>query len=108
MEPKAAAKPASVKIVNQYFRGEVRVCELESPAGTIDVHVSRSGEADWVVEVHSTRAADAVVIVGSGATSAAALTAAVTSWGAQADYLGLKTFDWKSVSEALHTVRAIE
>jgi hypothetical protein len=97
-----------MKIMNQYFRGDVRVCELESAAGVIDVHVSRSADTSWQVEVHSKRSADAVVIVGSGATSAAALSAAATEWAAQADYLGLKVFDWKSVTEALYLVQAIK
>jgi hypothetical protein len=108
MAPKEPVDPTAMKIVNQYFHRNVRVCELAGAAGVIDVHVSQADDSSWVVEVHSKRADDAVVIVGSGTTSAAALTAASTEWAAQADYLGLKAFNWKSVAEALHMVQAIK
>jgi hypothetical protein len=108
MASKEPDDPTAMKIKNQYFRRDVRVCELEGAAGVIDIHVSQSADANWVVEVHGNRATDAIVIVGSGTTGAAALTAAATEWAAQAEYLGLKAFNWKSVSEALHTVQAIK
>ena len=107
MVEKAPLDPTAAKITNQYFLGAVRVCELESASGALDVRVSQGTAAQWVVEVHSKRTAEAVVIIGSGTTSAAALTAAAAEWAAQAAFLGLAAFNWKSVADALHAVHAI-
>jgi hypothetical protein len=107
MVAKVPLDPTAAKITTQYFLGEVRVCELESAAGTLDVRVSQAAAANWTIEVRSKRTADTAAIVGSGTTSAAALTAAAAEWAAQSAFLGLETFNWTSVAEALQAVHAI-
>jgi hypothetical protein len=108
MEPKAPVDPTDMKVTTQYFRKEVRICELACASGVLEIHISQPASADWVVEVHRSRDVGAVVITGSGTTSAAALTAAATEWAVQAPHLGLGVLNWKSVTDALHAVQAIK
>ena len=100
--------PHLLRVVTQYFRGDVRVCELESGGAPLDVHVSRATSVEWVIEAHSNHTSDAVVISGRGSTRADALRAVATSWTAQATALDLRTFDWKAVGDILRSVNAVD
>jgi hypothetical protein len=100
--------PLLLRVVTQYFSGDVRVCELESAGTSLDVHVSRPTNEEWIIEAHSNHASDAVVISGRGSTRAEALSAVAASWIAQPTALGLRHFDWKAVGDVLRSVNAID
>ena len=100
--------PLRLRVVNQYFSGDVRVCELEGGGAPLDVHVSRPTDGEWVIEAHSNHASDAVVISGRGATRAEALGVVAASWDEQATALALRKFDWKAVGDVLRAVNAVD
>lgn len=107
----AKAKPTGPRVITQYWKGQVRVCELESSGVTLDVHISRSrtsAVAEWLVEVRSNHTDQAVTVEGRGTTRAAALLAAASAWGEQEPELGLGTFDWPAVADALRAVHAMD
>jgi hypothetical protein len=102
----AAKERDSLRVVTQYWRGEVRVCEIECAGHTLDIHMSRPTSGDWVAEAHSDHSDQAVVIVGSGSSRSAALLDLATGWSEKAPALGLHDFDWKAVAEVLRRVNA--
>ena len=105
------SKPTGPRVITQYWKGQVRVCELESSGVTLDIHISRnqtSVAAEWLIEVRSNHTEQAVAVEGRGSTRAAALLAAANAWGEQGPELGLGTFDWPAVADALRAVHAMD
>ena len=102
----AATERATLRVVTQYWRGDVRVCEIECAGQTLDIHMSRPDSGDWVAEAHSDHSDKAVVIVGSGSSRSAALLDLAALWSEKAAALGLHAFDWKAVAEVLRRVNA--
>jgi hypothetical protein len=102
----AAKERASLRVVMQYWRGDVRVCEIECAGQTLDIHISRPASGDWIAEAHSDHSDQAVVIVGSGSSRSAALLDLAAGWSEKAPALGLHTFDWKAVADVLRRVNA--
>jgi hypothetical protein len=109
---RALAETATgLRIVMQYWRGDVRVCELESGGDTLDVHISRCeepGNLEWLVAMRSGRTEAAVSIAERGTTRANALLAATSSWAARGSALGFRPWDWDAVTRALKAVQAID
>jgi hypothetical protein len=102
--PKAGPE---VRVTTQYWKGDVRICELDCGGVSLDIHLSQPEER-WVFEGHSDRTAQAVVLSGSGPTRAAALADLARLWGDEGAARGLQVFDWKAVAEALRTVNIID
>lgn len=102
---------SGLRIVTQYWRGNVRVCELENAGNMLDIHISHSesrGGGEWLVEVRSGHTDAAVSIAERGTTRASALVAAANSWVTQGPSLGLRSWDWDAVTRALKAVQAID
>jgi hypothetical protein len=98
-----------MRVTMQYWKGNVRICELECSGRSLDIRVKQEGDEErWVFEAHSDRTADPVIIAGSGTTRSAALLELATSWSSQAAALGLYRFDWDAVAAVLRTVNVIE
>jgi hypothetical protein len=104
----APIDPLAMRVTMQYWKGNVRICELECSGRSLDIRVKQSETERWVFEAHSDRSADPVIIAGSGDTRTAALTDLATSWGTKAAELGLYRFDWDAVAAVLRTVNVIE
>ena len=108
----SAPEPAATRIVMQYFRGDVLVCELKCAGVSLNLHISRAERGDndsgWRVEAHGKLPDSEVVIAESGTTRTAALSAVGDAWNAKGPGLGLNAFDWDAVATALRSVRAIE
>jgi hypothetical protein len=102
----AAKERNSLRVATQYWKGEVRVCEIECAGQTLDIHISQPTGGNWLAEAHSDHSAAAVVIVGSGSSRSAALLDLAAGWSEKAPALGLHAFDWKAVTEALRAVNA--
>lgn len=100
--------PCALRVVTQYWKGRVRICEMESSGVPLDIHVSRAETGEWRIEAHDRHSADATIVVASGATSAAALVALAGSWNAQAPLDGLHAFNWDDVTRVLQTIRIVE
>ncbi|HEY3495461.1 MAG TPA: hypothetical protein VGK73_12280 [Polyangiaceae bacterium] len=108
--PAAGSEPG-LRIVTQYWRGDVRVCELENAGNTLDVHISRcdgQDDREWIVEVRNGRTDAAVCVSERGTTRATALVAAASAWVARGPALGLRSWDWDAVARALKAVDAID
>ena len=108
-------EPAAPRIVMQYFRGDILVCEMRCAGTSLHVHIShtsRDGTGDgsdgWRIEAHGKVSDEEVVISESRTTRSAALHAVGDAWNTRGAELGLSTFDWDAVAVALRTVRAIE
>jgi hypothetical protein len=99
---------AAMRVTMQYWKGNVRICELECSGRSLDIRVKQAEEECWVFEAHSDRSADPVIIAGSGATRSAALLELASSWSSQAAALGLYRFDWDAVAAVLRSVNVIE
>jgi hypothetical protein len=98
-----------LKVVTQYWRGRVRVCELEKEGKLLDLRISRVDDSNaWDICAQSGRADGAHVFSKRGNTRSAALSAIATSWTAEAPALGLPAFDWDAVATALRAVNAVE
>jgi hypothetical protein len=97
-----------MKVTTQYWKGDVRVCELEAAGRILDIHMSRSENQDWIAEAHADRSADGVVIVGTGGSRSAALRAVAVAWAEKASTLGLQEVDWNVVTDALRGVNAAD
>lgn len=104
----APIDPLATRVTMQYWKGNVRICELECSGRSLDIRMQQSETERWVFEAHADRSADPVVIAGSGDTRSAALTDLATSWSTQAAALGLYRFDWDAVAAVLRTVNVIE
>jgi hypothetical protein len=104
----APIDPAALRVTMQYWKGNVRICELECSGRSLDIRVHQSETERWLFEAHSDRSAAPVIINGSGDTRTAALTDLATSWSSQATALGLFRFDWEAVAALLRTVNVIE
>jgi hypothetical protein len=106
---KAKPEPGALKIVTQYWRGRIRVCEFEAAGAHLDLHISRDEAAStWCIEARSGRAANAPTFAESGSTRAAALSAVGRTWVSRAAALGLGVFDWDAVATALRSVGALD
>jgi hypothetical protein len=68
-------------------------------------HTDDPGE--WRLEARTSDVAGSSVITGWGHTRADALREAIGRWTTEAPALGLPTFDWKVVTDALSAVRAV-
>jgi hypothetical protein len=102
---------SGLRIVTQYWRGNVRVCELENAGNILDVHISpceSQGNGEWLVEVRSGHTDAAISIAERGTTRASALIAAASSWVKDGPALGLRSWDWDAVTRALRAVQAID
>jgi len=98
-----------LKVITQYWRGRVRVCELEKEGKLLDLHISRVDDAsDWNIRAQSGHAETAHVFSECGTTRVAALSAIASAWVARAPELGLPSFDWDAVAVALRAVHAVE
>ena len=98
-----------LKVITQYWRGRVRVCELEKEGKLLDLRISRVDEgSDWNISAQSGHAETAHVFSEHGSTRVAALSAIALTWTAQAPALGLPSFDWDAVAVALRAVNAVE
>lgn len=104
----APIDPTVLRVTMQYWKGNVRICELECSGRSLDIRVQQSDTDRWLFEAHSDRSAAPVIIAGSGDTRSAALTDLATSWSSQAAALGLFRFDWDAVAALLRTVNVIE
>jgi len=105
-EQAATKERNSVRVATQYWKGDVRVCEIECAGQILDIHISRPADGDWIAEAHSDHSEQAVVIVGSGSSRSAALLALAAGWSEKGPALGLHAFDWKAVAEVLRRVNA--
>jgi len=108
-------EPAAPRIVMQYFRGDILVCELRCAGTSMQVHIShtgRDGNGDgsdgWRIEAHTKVSDEEVVIAESRTTRIAALHAVGDAWNTRGAELGLSAYDWEAVAVALRTVRAID
>jgi hypothetical protein len=107
----SASALSDLRIIIQYSKGEVRLCELESGGDTLDIRISRregTGVKEWVVEVQNGPAKPTVTISERGTTRANALLAAGSAWAARGSALGLPRWDWDGVARALKAVQVIE
>jgi len=104
----ASKEPPAVRVTTQYWKGGVRICELDCLGRMLDIHMPRPEDERWTLEGHTDHGTDAIVVVGAGATRAAALDDLATAWQAKAPLLGLHAFDWKAVADVLRTVNMIE
>jgi hypothetical protein len=104
----APIDPTALRVTMQYWKGNVRICELECSGRSLDIRVRQSETERWLFEAHSDRSAAPVIIAGSGDTRTAAFTDLATSWSSQAAALGLFRFDWDAVALLLQTVNVIE
>jgi hypothetical protein len=108
-----STETTSLRIVMQYFRGDVLVCELKCAGASLNLHISRGergddGEPAWRIEAHGKLTDSEIVIAESGTTRTAALSAVGNAWNEKGPGLGLEAFDWDAVAVALRTVRAID
>lgn len=99
-------QPVGLRVATQYFKGDVRVCEIECAGQILDIHISQKTSGEWTAEAHSDHSDAAIVIVGSGSSRSAAMLALAAAWTEQAPMLGLHAFDWKAVADALRSVNA--
>ena len=112
---KPLKKPVDVntlRIVMQYFRRDVRVCELECAGASLALHISNPGDAprgsEWRIEAHGKHSGGEIVIAESRTTRHLALLAVGDAWGAKGPGLGLHPFDWGAVASVLKAVRIID
>ena len=105
-EQAATKERDRLKVATQYWKGDVRVCEIECAGQILDIHMSQPASGDWIAEAHSDHSDQAVVMVGSGSSRSAALLELAAAWSEKAPALGLHAFDWKAVTEALRRVNA--
>jgi len=102
----------ALRIVMQYFRGDVLVCELKCAGACLDLHISKgergSNDGGWRVEAHGKVADSEIVMAESRLTRTQALAAVGDAWTTQGPGLGLQAFDWDAVAVALRSVRAID
>ena len=111
--PSDDAETPRPRIVMQYFRGSVLVCELRCAGSSLHVHISHTrpedeGETGWRVQARGKVSDNEIVIAESRPTRSAALVAVGAAWNARGPELGLSSFDWDEVAVALRSVRAIE
>jgi hypothetical protein len=108
---RAEPKSQALHVTTQYFRGEVRICELEVAGALLDVFISKNGppgsNTAWRIEARDSRADGAVSIAESSATRAEALLAVARAWAERGPALGLRGFDWLAVGNVLKSVSAI-
>lgn len=104
---RAESKPQGLRITTQYFRGNVRVCELEVAGALLDLCIWKEGASEWRVEARDSRAEGAVAIAESSATPAEAFRAVAKEWSQRGPALGLRAFDWLAVGNVLRSVSAI-
>jgi hypothetical protein len=108
---RAQPKSQALHVTTQYFRGEVRICELEVAGALLDVFISRNGppgsSTAWRIEARDSRAEGAVSIAETSATRAEALLAVARTWSERGPALGLRGFDWQAVGNVLKSVSAI-
>jgi hypothetical protein len=108
---RAEPKSQALHVTTQYFRGDIRICELEVAGALLDVFISKNGppgsSTAWRVEARDSRADGAVSIAESSATRAEALLAVARAWSERGPELGLRGFDWLAVGNLLKSVSAI-
>jgi hypothetical protein len=108
---RAEPKSDALRVTTQYYRGDVRVCELEVAGALLDFYISKDGPqgstAAWRVEARDSRETGAVAIAESSTTRAEAFLAVARAWAERGPALGLRRFDWLAVGDVLRSVSAI-
>ena len=102
----------TVKITNQFHSKGGMAYDLKCDGARLTLFVQgRSTEDDsgeWRVEARGSRSPEAAVVVAEwGSTKIEALRAVGKSWASKAPSLGLATFDWEAIAQALVAVRAM-
>jgi hypothetical protein len=109
---KAPVDATALRIVMQYFRRDVRVCELECGGASLALHISTPDDAprgsECCIEAHGRHSGGEIVIKESRTTRHLALLAVGEAWVAKGPGLGLPLFDWVAVASVLKAVRIID
>src|SRR5580658_1659140 len=100
----------SVRITNQFRRGNSMVYDLHCEDTLLTVEIASSGDTTrtFTVAAHVRQAPEHPSIAEPGATRAEALRAVGRSWVAKNGAFGFPKVDWELVAQALIAVRAIE
>jgi len=103
--------PNALKITNQFRAKNGMVYELKGEGNTLVVRVypreSAVDPSDWRIEARANDKDESVVVTQWGTSKADTLREVGRAWTEMTATHGLHTFDWTTVAEALHAVRAI-
>jgi len=105
----ASPEQRALRIVTQYWRGRVHVCELEAFGQILDLHFSQDKIAStWCVEARNGHQSGAHALSETALTRTDALTAVGRAWRERAQTLGLRSFDWSAVELALRAIGILD
>lgn len=108
---KDKAPQLSVRITNQFRRGQAMVYDLSCDQVRLTLEVSArengDGLGEWNIEAHARAIPDQATIDEPGVTRVDALRAVARSWAARQGRHGFPSLDWEAVALALLAVRAI-
>jgi hypothetical protein len=103
--------PPSVRITNQFRKGQAMAYDLSCAAVRLTLEVSArddgDGRGEWWISGYAREAPGKPAIREPGPTRADALRALAASWTAKHGAYGFPTLDWEGVTRAMLAVRAI-
>jgi hypothetical protein len=102
--------PPTVRITNQFRRGNSMVYDLHCEDTLLTVEIASSGDTakTFTVAAHVRQAPEHPSLTEPGSTRAEALRAVGRAWVAKNGAFGFPKVDWDLVAQALMAVRAIE